>query len=397
MSYEYDQYLKEHKENIIRGLKWMEEYLPASFIDGKKMAEAQLNAENHDESKFSKDEYDAYDAYFYGGNRSYAVEKAFDLAWLHHQHNNPHHWQYWCLVDDDPSPHSSRALDMPLEYIYEMIADWWSFSWKNNNLMTIFSWYDEHYDYIQLSKTTRITVDMILTSMFVQLVAQLRLEHPDQEIAQPLFFMNRQEQSLISAETAKKIIAEPMVMETDNSLSHHGIKDQKWGIRNGPPYPLGRIKSDFTSPNKLLKHMNSFAYTEFDRLQSAEETEKLKSGSCHDQVMYELKQLRKLGIKPDAKFIIEYDPETNQGGTTHSFVYYKDGDNIVWFENAWEDQKGLHKFESEQALEDYIRKNWKTSDNQKYTELEFSDFKESKHKAGESLQELVNICLEAAT
>ena len=22
-------------------------------------------------------------------------------------------------------------------------------------------------------------------------------------------------------------------------LSHHGIMGQKWGIRNGPPYPLG--------------------------------------------------------------------------------------------------------------------------------------------------------------
>lgn len=25
----------------------------------------------------------------------------------------------------------------------------------------------------------------------------------------------------------------------DESLSHHGIEGQKWGVRNGPPYPLG--------------------------------------------------------------------------------------------------------------------------------------------------------------
>ena len=25
----------------------------------------------------------------------------------------------------------------------------------------------------------------------------------------------------------------------DDTLSHHGIEGQKWGVRNGPPYPLG--------------------------------------------------------------------------------------------------------------------------------------------------------------
>jgi hypothetical protein len=27
---------------------------------------------------------------------------SFDKAWLHHQHNNPHHWQYWLLREDSP-------------------------------------------------------------------------------------------------------------------------------------------------------------------------------------------------------------------------------------------------------------------------------------------------------
>ena len=30
---------------------------------------------------------------------------------------------------------------------------------------------------------------------------------------------------------------------SDDTLEHHGIKGQKWGVRNGPPYPLSRGKS----------------------------------------------------------------------------------------------------------------------------------------------------------
>lgn len=33
-------------------------------------------------------------------------------------------------------------------------------------------------------------------------------------------------------------------------LAHHGVKDQKWGVKNGPPYPLDSSKSD---GHKLLK------------------------------------------------------------------------------------------------------------------------------------------------
>lgn len=30
---------------------------------------------------------------------------------------------------------------------------------------------------------------------------------------------------------------------SEETLEHHGIKGQKWGVRNGPPYPLSRGKS----------------------------------------------------------------------------------------------------------------------------------------------------------
>lgn len=51
---------------------------------------------------------------------------------------------------------------MPIEYILEMICDWWSFSWSKDRLYEIFDWYDGHKKYIKLSKNTRKTVEDIL-------------------------------------------------------------------------------------------------------------------------------------------------------------------------------------------------------------------------------------------
>ena len=35
----------------------------------------------------------------------------------------------------------------------------------------------------------------------------------------------------------------------EDSLAHHGIKGQKWGERNGPPYPLSRVSTDISEQN----------------------------------------------------------------------------------------------------------------------------------------------------
>jgi hypothetical protein len=71
----------------------------------------------HDWTKFLPREWFAYANYFYGqrtmddvpgdlveifaGQRD-LVEQAFDVAWLHHQKSNKHHWQYWLLNQDIP-------------------------------------------------------------------------------------------------------------------------------------------------------------------------------------------------------------------------------------------------------------------------------------------------------
>ena len=71
MSFQYDQYLARHRANVKRGFDWLSENLPGLMTN---TLTAGWNTEfAHDQSKNEPDEYEAYDAYFYGNNRSYEV------------------------------------------------------------------------------------------------------------------------------------------------------------------------------------------------------------------------------------------------------------------------------------------------------------------------------------
>lgn len=161
MSYEYDTYLRNHRENVAKGFRWMQTYIPEVLKTENPIDLENQICHDHDRSKNTVAEYEAYDAYFYGKNKSYAVVQEFKRAWLHHIHRNPHHWQYWVLINDDPGE-GMVILDMDYCYIIEMICDWMSFSWKKGDLTEIFKWYDEHKAYMKLSDKTRKTVEDIL-------------------------------------------------------------------------------------------------------------------------------------------------------------------------------------------------------------------------------------------
>lgn len=168
MSREYDLYLEQHKENVAKAFNWIRYNLPEVpfYIPGVDY-EAQI-CFRHDASKTEPDEYEAYDIWFYGGNRSYQAKEDFNRAWLTHIHRNPHHWQHWVLINDEPKE-GEVILDMPHNFIVEMICDWWAFSHGKGQLDEIFHWYDEHKDYMKLSNKTRKTVDDILAKIKAKL------------------------------------------------------------------------------------------------------------------------------------------------------------------------------------------------------------------------------------
>lgn len=153
MSKDYTNYIIEHRDNVLKAYQWL--------VDHKIISNNyQHNIATHDISKWSNEEYDAYDKYFYGKQSKTAeVKEAFNFAWLHHIHANPHHWQHWVLINDDDGTH---ALEMPEEYVAEMICDWWAFSHKSGNLKEIFDWYKDHKLNMIMHRNTKVAVEAIL-------------------------------------------------------------------------------------------------------------------------------------------------------------------------------------------------------------------------------------------
>ena len=162
MSKQYDEYIEKHVANVKKGFEWLRENLPHLF-SGVNMDEMSDIIRAHDISKYTIEEYDAYDAYFYGKKHTKKVLEDFDKAWLHHIHHNKHHWQHWILVEDDAKD-GMKILDMPYVHVIEMICDWWAFSWMKGELNEIFSWYAEHNN-IKFSEKTRAIVERILDQM----------------------------------------------------------------------------------------------------------------------------------------------------------------------------------------------------------------------------------------
>ena len=159
MSIEYDNYLIKHRENVRKGADWIRHNL-TDLLSGYEGFYRQIEWE-HDRSKDGRAEYDAYDKYFYGGQRTKEIEEEFNRAWLHHIHRNPHHWQYWVLINDE-AKEGIIALRMPYRYVIEMICDWWAFSWSKDNLYEIFDWYENHKGHMMLHEDTRDLVEEIL-------------------------------------------------------------------------------------------------------------------------------------------------------------------------------------------------------------------------------------------
>ena len=146
---EYKEYIIAHKERVAKMADWLKENLPEIF-EGVDLGAFDEIIEEHDESKFSEPEFEAYAQHFYGDKKN---DFEFDEAWKHHWTHNEHHPEFWL------------GEDMPYVYILEMLCDWGSFSIASDDMMELSNYYfseardDEEKN---LSDNTKIIIEEIL-------------------------------------------------------------------------------------------------------------------------------------------------------------------------------------------------------------------------------------------
>lgn len=161
MSVEYDRLLDEHSKNVRKAFYWIRKSLPEILIDIPGV-DYELMILLHDDTKTIPSQYNAYDEWIFG-ERTKQVEDNFKYARLEHIQMNGHHWQHWVYIDSEAK---LNVLDMPYEYIIEMLCDWWSFAWKCGDLYQTFDWYEENKKKIKFSKKTRATVEELLDKLY---------------------------------------------------------------------------------------------------------------------------------------------------------------------------------------------------------------------------------------
>ena len=150
---QYRHYLESHRAGVREYYeKVLRPVLHQEGISHQDMSEIEMLIETHDASKYGEEEFGAYRDYFYDPEHHSRSSEAFNLAWLHHQNHNPHHWQYWVLINDVDEP-QVHPLDMPFKYIMELLCDWASAGRHYGN--TAYSWYQQQKDKLIITDRTR--------------------------------------------------------------------------------------------------------------------------------------------------------------------------------------------------------------------------------------------------
>jgi hypothetical protein len=130
----------------------------------------------HDISKFSIHEFGFYARRFYdkNGNKLFTsdslgtydpIKTNFDFAkgWLHHQHCNKHHWNFWIIIRDGKL---IIPVEIPKIYVLEMVADWAAARKSYSGKYDVIAWYEKEKDNMILTEKTRNLLEKILYDNF---------------------------------------------------------------------------------------------------------------------------------------------------------------------------------------------------------------------------------------
>lgn len=153
-----------HTESLIKHITFVREAGEKLGVDKRQLA-------NHDNSKWSTEEFLPYAINFQGDKSPVLkgdVKEDFARAWLHHIHCNPHHWQHW-IFPDGYSPKETKiengVMIMPSAYALEMIADWMGASMAYTGFWDMTDWLYKNMPNVRLHSFTAQYVRGVLNMM----------------------------------------------------------------------------------------------------------------------------------------------------------------------------------------------------------------------------------------
>lgn len=151
-----------------------------------------------------------------------------------------------------------------------------------------------------------------------------------------------------------------MVVYSDE-LCHHGIKGQKWGIRNGPPYPLD-AKGQLKRVKSLNSDLNNWKYgvlinskieTDPDKVDWSkyktipiDDIKKNHVGICWDFVNYQHHIFKENGYPDESHLFVMQKNEDPNDIVTHTFSIVTIDNQKYWFESSWFKHQGVHPISS---------------------------------------------------
>lgn len=159
-------YVYKHKKYVKMSFDLlMPEIIKEFNLTDSQQKEIEQQIEVHDNSKFDEDELEPYANYFFGDRTDEAI-KEFKKASTLHKSKNPHHPEYWL----------DREQEMPLNFVIEMVCDWWAFSLAQNSPTETLKWYEANKQKLNLPAKTTEQVEKML-----EIIRQFAAKH-----AQPI-------------------------------------------------------------------------------------------------------------------------------------------------------------------------------------------------------------------
>lgn len=144
---EYKKYIQEHRDNVrlafvelstCPDLDWLiTEDLSCKLFE---------RIEDHDLSKYSDEEFDAYRRYYHPIDyiEKYNAKEDFEKAWEHHYVRNDHHWQHRQFIKEEMDEEIQLAC-------LENICDWLAMGYKFNDRPI--QYYNKHKNEIKLPQS----------------------------------------------------------------------------------------------------------------------------------------------------------------------------------------------------------------------------------------------------